>query len=170
MEQRITKSEIAPITVSDVLLAVRAQIRDGIQKILEEELAAALGAFKGERSEERRGYRNGALERTVTTERGEETLRVPRGRIAEKDGTTGEWHRFESGADRAFNKTILNEFYQVAFRRKLYRSIEDSRPISTRGCGPSTERTHQGRWCFGKTPMQTFLDSISLAKEKMLVT
>jgi len=20
-------------------------------------------------------------------------------------------------------------------------------------------RTHQGRWCFGKTPMQTFLDS-----------
>ena len=30
------------------------------------------------------------------------------------------------------------------------------------------QRTHQGQWCYGKTPMQTFLDSVSLAKEKML--
>jgi hypothetical protein len=30
------------------------------------------------------------------------------------------------------------------------------------------ERTHQGRWCYGKTPMQTFIDSVPLAKEKML--
>jgi hypothetical protein len=29
-------------------------------------------------------------------------------------------------------------------------------------------RPHQGRWCFGKTPMQTFLDTIPLAKEKLL--
>ena len=29
-------------------------------------------------------------------------------------------------------------------------------------------RTHQGRWCYGKTPMQTFLDTIPIAKEKML--
>ncbi|MCA3360169.1 MAG: helix-turn-helix domain-containing protein [Roseomonas sp.] len=28
------------------------------------------------------------------------------------------------------------------------------------------QRTHQGRWCFGKTPMQTSLDSKSLAREK----
>jgi hypothetical protein len=27
-------------------------------------------------------------------------------------------------------------------------------------------RTHQGRWRFGKTPMQTFLDSAPLAREK----
>jgi len=30
-------------------------------------------------------------------------------------------------------------------------------------------RPHQGRWCYGKTPMQTFLDSVALAKEKLLV-
>ena len=30
------------------------------------------------------------------------------------------------------------------------------------------ERPHQGRWCFGKTPMQTFLDATPLAKEKMI--
>ena len=30
------------------------------------------------------------------------------------------------------------------------------------------QRTHQGRWCFGKTPMQTFLNAIPIAKEKMI--
>jgi hypothetical protein len=29
-------------------------------------------------------------------------------------------------------------------------------------------RPHQGRWCFGKTPMQTFLDALPLAKEKLM--
>ena len=32
----------------------------------------------------------------------------------------------------------------------------------------NNERTHQGRWCFGKTPMQTFNDSLPLAKEKLI--
>jgi len=32
----------------------------------------------------------------------------------------------------------------------------------------NVERPHQGRWCFGKTPMQTFLDARSLAKEKLI--
>jgi hypothetical protein len=27
-------------------------------------------------------------------------------------------------------------------------------------------RPHQGRWCFGKTPMQTFLDAMPMTKEK----
>jgi hypothetical protein len=30
------------------------------------------------------------------------------------------------------------------------------------------ERPHQGPWCFGKTPMQTFLDAVPLAREKMI--
>jgi hypothetical protein len=29
------------------------------------------------------------------------------------------------------------------------------------------ERTHSGKYCYGKTPMQTFIDSIPLAKEKL---
>ena len=29
-------------------------------------------------------------------------------------------------------------------------------------------RPHSGKYCYGKTPMQTFLDSLSLAREKML--
>jgi hypothetical protein len=30
------------------------------------------------------------------------------------------------------------------------------------------ERPHEGQWCFGKTPMLTFLDATPLAKEKMI--
>ena len=30
------------------------------------------------------------------------------------------------------------------------------------------QRAHQGRWCYGKTPMQTFVDTTPLAREKML--
>ncbi|EMY25477.1 hypothetical protein LEP1GSC115_5857 [Leptospira interrogans serovar Australis str. 200703203] len=30
------------------------------------------------------------------------------------------------------------------------------------------ERTHQGKYCFGKTPFQTFLDTKELAKNKYL--
>jgi hypothetical protein len=29
-------------------------------------------------------------------------------------------------------------------------------------------RPHQGRWCFGKTPMHTFLDAMPMTKEKMI--
>ena len=32
----------------------------------------------------------------------------------------------------------------------------------------NTERTHSGKYCFGKTPWQTFLDSKKLADDKML--
>jgi len=32
----------------------------------------------------------------------------------------------------------------------------------------NTEPTHQGRRCFGKTPMQTFVATLKLAKQKLL--
>ncbi len=33
----------------------------------------------------------------------------------------------------------------------------------------NTKRPHQARWCFGKTPLQTFIDSKNIAKEKTLM-
>ncbi len=30
------------------------------------------------------------------------------------------------------------------------------------------ERTHSGKYCFGKTPMETFIDSKHIAKEKQI--
>ncbi|BBI17837.1 Integrase core domain protein [Neochlamydia sp. S13] len=32
----------------------------------------------------------------------------------------------------------------------------------------NNERTHTGKYCFGKTPLQTFLDAKHLVPEKML--
>jgi len=62
-----------------------------------------------------------------------------------------------NGIVERFHKTILDEFYRVAFRKKIYRSLEELQSWM-----------HQGRWCFGKTPMQTFLDSLPMAREKLL--
>jgi len=74
-----------------------------------------------------------------------------------------------NGIVERFHKTILNEFYRVAFRKKLYSSIAElQEDLDQWVKSYNEERPHQGRWCFGKTPMQTFLDAVPLAKEKMI--
>ena len=74
-----------------------------------------------------------------------------------------------NGICERFHKTVLNEFYRVAFRKKLYRSIEELQSDLDQWMRYYNEvRTHQGRWCYGKTPMQTLLDSIDLAREKQI--
>ncbi len=74
-----------------------------------------------------------------------------------------------NGIVERFHKTILHEFYQVAFRKKLYRSIEELQSDLDDWMKAYNEtRPHQGRWCYGKTPIQTFDDTLSLAKEKMI--
>jgi len=74
-----------------------------------------------------------------------------------------------NGICERFHRTVLNEFYQVAFRKKIYSSLEDLQQdldlwLDQYNC----HRPHSGKWCFGKTPMQTFLDSIHIAKEKLI--
>ena len=62
-----------------------------------------------------------------------------------------------------------NEFYKVAFRKKIYTSLEQLQEDLDRWVYEyNNERTHTGKHCYGKTPMQTFLASLNLAKEKML--
>jgi hypothetical protein len=54
----------------------------------------------------------------------------------------------------------------VAFRKKIYRTVEELQADLDAWLVEYNERrSHQGRWCFGKTPMQTFLDALPLAKE-----
>jgi transposase InsO family protein len=75
-----------------------------------------------------------------------------------------------NGICERFHKTMLNEFYRVAFRKKIYASLEELQADLDAWLTEYNEaRPHQGRWCYGKTPMQTFLDSVPLAKEKRLV-
>ena len=74
-----------------------------------------------------------------------------------------------NGIVERFHKTVLDEFYRVAFRKKVYRSIgELQADLDAWIRTYNEERQHQGRWCFGKTPMQTFLDAVPLAREKMI--
>ena len=74
-----------------------------------------------------------------------------------------------NGIVERFHKTALNEFYRIAFRKKLYRSIDDLQAdLDVWLTEFNNQRPHQGRWCFGKTPMQTFLDARPIAREKML--
>jgi hypothetical protein len=64
---------------------------------------------------------------------------------------------------------MLDEFYRVAFRKRLYDSIDMLQAdLDVWMRTYNEERPHQGRWCFGKTPMQTFLDAKPLAREKMI--
>ena len=74
-----------------------------------------------------------------------------------------------NGIVERFHRTVLNEFYRIAFRRKIYRSIDELQAdLDAWIADYNQERPHQGRWCFGKTPMQTFLDAAPTAKEKMI--
>ena len=62
---------------------------------------------------------------------------------------------------------MLNEFYRVAFRKKVY--LDDLQADLDLWIREYNEaRPHQGRWCFGKTPMQTFLDAMPMTKDNMI--
>jgi transposase InsO family protein len=74
-----------------------------------------------------------------------------------------------NGICERFHKTVLNEFYRVAFRKKIYKTLNELQTDLDAWLSLYNEqRPHQGRWCYGKTPMQTFIESIPLAKEKMI--
>jgi transposase InsO family protein len=74
-----------------------------------------------------------------------------------------------NGIVERFHKSALNEFYRVAFRKKIYGSIAELQADLDAWVAQYNEvRPHQGRWCFGKTPMQAFLDAAPFAKEKMI--
>ena len=74
-----------------------------------------------------------------------------------------------NGICERFQKTVLNEFYQVAFRKKIYNSIEELQTDVDAWLKEYNEqRPHPGKYCFGKTPMQTFLEALHIAKEKMI--
>jgi transposase InsO family protein len=74
-----------------------------------------------------------------------------------------------NGICERFHRTLQDEFYAVAFRKKLYCSIEElQKDLDVWLEEYNTQRPHSGKYCFGKTPMQTFLDSLPLAQNKQL--
>ena len=78
-------------------------------------------------------------------------------------------HPQSNGMCERLHRTMQEEFYAIAFRKTLYASL-DQLQADLDGWVQhyNQERPHSGRYCYGKTPMETFLASRTLAKEKQL--
>ena len=74
-----------------------------------------------------------------------------------------------NGICERFHRTIQEEFYAIAFRKKVYSTLEDlQKDLDEWMDWYNKERTHSGKHCFGKTPWQTFLETKQIALEKQL--
>jgi transposase InsO family protein len=74
-----------------------------------------------------------------------------------------------NGICERFHRTVQEEFYSVAFRKKLYNSLEDLQADLDKWLREyNEERAHSGKYCFGKTPLATFRDATHLAHHKMI--
>ncbi|MEQ1485583.1 IS481 family transposase [Methyloglobulus sp.] len=74
-----------------------------------------------------------------------------------------------NGICERFHKTILQEFYQVTFRKKLYGDLETlQKDLDEWLVYYNNERTHQGKMCNGRTPMETLLSGKLIWDEKNL--
>jgi len=74
-----------------------------------------------------------------------------------------------NGICERFHKTILQEFYQITFRKNLYSTLEElqaDQDVWQKFY--NTERTHQGKMCCGRTPLETLLDGKRIWAEKNL--
>jgi len=74
----------------------------------------------------------------------------------------------QNGICERFHKTILQDFYQVTFRRVIYREIDElQRDLDAWLKWYNEERTHQGKMCCGRTPMQTLIDGKEIVRQKV---
>ena len=74
-----------------------------------------------------------------------------------------------NGICERFHKTILQEFYQVTFRKKLYVSLDElQKDLDDWLDYYNNERTHQGKICCGRTPIETLIDGKAVWAEKNL--
>ncbi|WP_289365501.1 IS481 family transposase [Mannheimia haemolytica] len=78
-------------------------------------------------------------------------------------------HPQTNGICERFHKTILQEFYQVAFRKKIYTDLTTLQAdLDEWLMYYNHHRTHQGKMCCGRTPMATLLDGKRIWVEKNL--
>ena len=78
-------------------------------------------------------------------------------------------HPQTNGIVERLHRTMKHEFYDIAFRKKIYSSLEELQADLDEWLDKYNNfRTHSGKFCYGKTPMQTFKDSKHIAIEKNL--
>ena len=76
-------------------------------------------------------------------------------------------HPQTNGICERFHRTMKEEFYDITFRKKIYNTLEELQADADAWLIQYSQfRPHSGRYCYGKTPLQTFKDSKELANEK----
>jgi hypothetical protein len=74
-----------------------------------------------------------------------------------------------NGICERFHRTMKEEFYDIAFRKKLYTSLDILQNDVDEWLKKYNElRPHSGKYCYGKTPMQTLKESKKIVDEKTL--
>lgn len=73
-----------------------------------------------------------------------------------------------NGICERFHKTILNEFYQVTFRKKLYQTLEELQKDLDEWLSYYNNERTQGKMCNGRTPVETLIDGKRVWAEKNL--
>jgi len=74
-----------------------------------------------------------------------------------------------NGICERFHRTLKQEFYDIAFRKKLYTTLDELQvDLDEYLRKYNNQRPHSGKYCYGKTPMQTFRESLKIAREKNL--
>jgi transposase InsO family protein len=78
-------------------------------------------------------------------------------------------HPQTNGICERLHRTMQEEFYAVAFRKKLYSNLDEMQlDLDEWMKYYNQDRAHSGRYCYGKTPMETFKESLILARQKMI--
>ncbi len=112
----------------DVHKLLRRRVLEAMEIVLEEELSEALGSTRYERSESRRGYRNGSEKRTVTTSLGSEEIEIPRGRVFKSNGETTEFQsellpRY-ARRTQAVDDAVLGVYLAGGNSRRIRKALE----------------------------------------------
>lgn len=78
-------------------------------------------------------------------------------------------HPQSNGICERLHRTMQEEFYAVAFRKKMYFTLDEMQcDLDEWIKYYNNDHPHSGRYCFGKTPIETFRESIILAKQKLI--
>lgn len=128
MQQPSSSASIIQLPSTGLMASVRQRIRAALQAAIDEELEIALGTKSYERSESRRGHRNGSHERSLVTEHGPAQLSMPRARLFGDDGTSTEWKsqlvaRYQRRTAKV-NAAILGAYFAGANSRRIRRALE----------------------------------------------
>lgn len=89
--RRAGAAKAAGFDADSIEVAMRARVRETIERVVAEELTAVLGAQRSERTMGRQGYRHGTRTRVLTTSLGPSAFALPRARLPQATGGTTEW-------------------------------------------------------------------------------